>query len=78
MSVGYSKKATSTLSKPQNQGRWTKQEEIETRTLPLDFEDVRIRDLFRCVWERIQGGKRERERERERERGREKFPRKLF
>ena len=53
MSVGYSKKVTSTLSKPQNQGRWTKQEEIETRTLPLDFEDVRIRDLFRCVWERI-------------------------
>ena len=59
MGVDCSYKATFSTSKPQNQGRRTKEEEMEARTLPLDIWRMReSRVLMYVFW-------RERERERE-------------
>ena len=49
MGVDCNQKLTSTPFKPQNQGRWTKEEEMEARTLPLDVWRMRESRIYVCV-----------------------------
>jgi len=63
MGVDCNQKLTSTPFKPQNQGRWTKEEEMEARTLPLDVWRMRESRIYVCVCGRENlGEKRKRER----------------
>ena len=60
MGVDCNLKVTYTPYKPQNQGRWTKEEEMEARTLPLDVRRMRESRIYVCVCVNL-GEKRERE-----------------